>query len=268
LASKKTNLPANARISPPRKSTRVADHAGTKEALLDSEHRARMQPATGRARTKVPLPTESAVLSATASISRQVSSAATGLLSLSKGVVSAARGLQLASAAARAIGSGSSSKAARLVWDALGPGPSAGARKAAEKAGQLLKELREAAGLTLDDVNAALGLGDPTLLREFESGKLAVPFELILRLAAIVGRNDPVGFVMKLTRAANPDLWKSLEGLGIGRLVLQSAREREFANVLRADDAARRLTDEEFALVLTFVKAAFELAMAFRGRRA
>lgn len=191
-----------------------------------------------------------------------------GLLSLSKGVIGAARGLQVASAAARALGSGSPTKAARLVWDALAPGPAAGAHKAAGKAGQLLRELREAAGLTLDDVNAALGLGDPALLNELESGKLSVPFELILRLAAIVGRNDPVGFVMKLTRAANPDLWKSLEGLGIGRLVLQSAREREFANVLRADDAARRLTDEEFALVLSFVKAAFELAMAFRGKKA
>lgn len=97
-------------------------------------------------------------------------------------------------------------KAARLVWDALGPGPSTGAHKAAAKAGQLLKEPRSRR-LTLEQcVDAALGLGDPTLLNELESGELSVPFELILRLAAIVGRNDPVGFVMKLTRATNPDL--------------------------------------------------------------
>ena len=132
----------------------------------------------------------------------------------------------------------------------------------------MLKEFREAAGLSMDEVNAGLGLRDGTVLGALESGKVAVPFELILRLAAIVGRNDPVGFVMKITRTANPGLWKNLEALGIGRLVLQSAREWEFANVLRSDDAARRLSDEDFAAVLAFVKAAFEIAMAFRGRKA
>jgi len=91
-----------------------------------------------------------------------------------------------------------------------------------------------------------------------------LPFELILRLAAVIGRNDPVGFVMKLTRSANPDLWKSLEALGVGDLIVQSAREREFANIYRADDAARKLTDAEFATVLAFTKAAFETAMALR----
>jgi hypothetical protein len=116
-------------------------------------------------------------------------------------------------------------------------------------------------------VTASLGLNDRSIVGGLESGKLSIPFELILRLAAIMGRNDPVGFVMKLTRTANPGMWKTLEALGIGRMVLQSAREREFANVLRADDAARRLSDEDFAVVLAFVKASFELAMAFRVRR-
>ena len=73
-------------------------------------------------------------------------------------------------------------------------------------------------------------------------------------------------FVMKLTRNTNPDLWRSLEGLGVGRLLIQSAREREFANIYRVDDTARNLDDEEFAEVLAFTRAAFEMAMAFRGR--
>lgn len=204
--------------------------------------------------------------SAPASITRQVSSAAMGLLALSKGVIGAARGLQLASSAARALSSGVPS-AGKLVLGALTRGQSHGAAGQAGKAGQLLKEFREAAGLTLDDVNAALGLKDRTALGAFESGTMSIPFDLILRLAAIMGRNDPVGFVMRVTRTANPDLWKTLETLGIGRLVLQSAREREFANVLRADDAARQLSDEDFAVVLSFIKAAFVLAMTFRGKK-
>jgi hypothetical protein len=46
---------------------------------------------------------------------------------------------------------------------------------------------------------------------------------------------------------------------------VQAGREREFANVYRGSDAARRLSDDEFAAVLAFTKAAFELALAFRS---
>ncbi len=42
----------------------------------------------------------------------------------------------------------------------------------------------------------------------------------------------------------------------------------EFANIYRGDDEARSLSDEEFAEVLTLTRAAFEMAMAFRGRKA
>jgi hypothetical protein len=73
---------------------------------------------------------------------------------------------------------------------------------------------------------------------------------------------------MKFTRSSNPDLWHSLEALGVGKLLIQSAREREFANIYRGDDEARQLNDREFAEVLTFTRAAFEMAMAFRGREA
>jgi transcriptional regulator with XRE-family HTH domain len=148
-----------------------------------------------------------------------------------------------------------------------GVGAVSGAARGASRAGSVLKGLRESAGLTLDEVSKAIDLKDPDLLDAMERGKIALPFELILRLAAVVGRNDPVGFVMKLTRSANPELWQGLEALGIGRLVLQTAREREFANIYRGSDSARKLSDEDFAALLAFVKASFEIAMAFRGRQ-
>lgn len=54
--------------------------------------------------------------------------------------------------------------------------------------------------------------------------------------------------------------------------MLQVGRERDFANLYRANDAARRLSDEEFAHVLKFVGSAFDMAVAFhaapRARRA
>jgi transcriptional regulator with XRE-family HTH domain len=140
-------------------------------------------------------------------------------------------------------------------------------RRALEKTGHILRGMREATGLSLQEVGEAINLKDPSLLELVENGKVALPFEIILRLASVLGRNDPISFVMRFTRSYNPDTWHTLERLGIGRLALQVGREREFANIYRASDAARRLTDEEFAAVLGYMKASFDLAMAFHGAR-
>jgi transcriptional regulator with XRE-family HTH domain len=141
-------------------------------------------------------------------------------------------------------------------------------RKALEKTGHVLRGMREAAGMSLQEVGAAISLKDPSLLELVENGKVALPFEIILRLASVLGRNDPISFVMRFTRSYNPDTWHTLERLGIGRLALQVGREREFANIYRASDTARRLTDDEFGALLSFMKATFELAMAFRAPQA
>jgi transcriptional regulator with XRE-family HTH domain len=141
-------------------------------------------------------------------------------------------------------------------------------RAALERAGAMLRGFREAAGMSLREVGAAIDLSDPALLEAAEHGKIGLPFEIILRLAAVLGKSDPLSFVMNLTRTQNPELWKTLEALGVGKLVLQAGREREFANIYRADNEARRLSDHEFAEVLTFMKAAFDLAMSTHRKRA
>ena len=143
------------------------------------------------------------------------------------------------------------------------PGPKA----AVAKASALLRDAREAAGLTLDDLGAALDLKDPTFMALVESGKVGLPFELILRMATILGRNDPVTFVLQLTRSYNPRVWKSLEALGIGKLLVQAGREREFANIYRSKPAARQLSDKDFAAALAFSAAAFESALVFLGQQ-
>ena len=140
-------------------------------------------------------------------------------------------------------------------------------RAALAKAGSVLRGMREAAGMSVKEVGEAINLKDPTLLELVENGKVALPFEIILRLASVLGRNDPISFVMRFTRSYNPDVWHTLENLGIGRFAVQAGREREFANIYRGSDAARRLTDEEFGAVLAFTKAAFEMALAFRGSK-
>ncbi len=141
-------------------------------------------------------------------------------------------------------------------------------RSALEKTGQVLRGMREAAGLSLKEVGEAINLKDPALLDLVENGKVALPFEIILRLASVLGRNDPVSFVMRFTRSYNPEVWHTLENLGIGRFAVQAGREREFANIYRGSDVARRLTDEDFAAVLNFVRTAFDLALTFRGAHA
>jgi transcriptional regulator with XRE-family HTH domain len=145
--------------------------------------------------------------------------------------------------------------------------PKPGQRRTLAKAGGMLRQMREAAGLSISEVGNAIDLRDPVLLELVENGKVALPFEIILRLASVLGRNDPISFVMRFTRTYNPDIWKTLETLGIGRLALQAGREREFANLYRASDVARRLSDDDFAEVLKFTHAAFELALAFRDSK-
>jgi transcriptional regulator with XRE-family HTH domain len=192
-------------------------------------------------------------------------------LSLDKGIQALARDLRswtgfvlglTGSAATGAVGA-AADLSIKLVKSRL---PVA-QQEAVEKAGGLFRELRDAAGLTLGELGQAINLKDTSLLEAVEGGKVGLPFEVILRLAAVLGRKDPIPVVMKLTRAYNPKLWKTLEDLGVGRLSVQAGRERELANVYRSRDAARQLSDDEFAAVLGFVSSAFDTAMAFRAER-
>lgn len=141
-------------------------------------------------------------------------------------------------------------------------------KAAISKAGSALRSMREAAGMTMQEVATAVDLSDPTLIEAAEGGKIALPFEMVLRLAGVLGRSDPLTATMRLARAYNPDLWKALDQLGVGRLVVQAGREREFANIYRGNDEARRLNDEDFAKVLDFTKTAFDMAVDFRRQAA
>ncbi len=128
-----------------------------------------------------------------------------------------------------------------------------------------LRQWREAAGLTLEELSEAVGLGDQKLIAQAEGGIVALPFDVVLRLAGVLGRRDPLPVVMALTRQYNPDLWKTLESLGVGKLAVQGSRERELANIYRGCDAARALPDDRFVAVLAFTHQAFEMAVALHA---
>lgn len=141
-------------------------------------------------------------------------------------------------------------------------------KAAIAQAGRALRQTREAAGMTTAELEQVIGLGDAGLLENAERGKAALPFDVILRLASVIGRHDPISFAMRLTRSYNPELWGTLDGLGVGRLAVQAGRERELANIYRASDAARGLTDAQFASLLAFMKASFEMAVEFASANA
>ncbi len=141
-------------------------------------------------------------------------------------------------------------------------------RKDLARAGAFLRKVREQAGMTVDDVGQAVDLNDVVLLELAENGKAALPFEVILRLAAVLARNDPIPFVLNLTNTYSPAIGRTLKALGIGRLVEHARREHDFINIYRARDAARHLSDAEFARVLAFVQAAFDLALDFATKSA
>jgi transcriptional regulator with XRE-family HTH domain len=139
----------------------------------------------------------------------------------------------------------------------------------AREAGKYVRELREVAGLTVTDLARAMELRDSSYLEAVEAGTATLSFELILRLASIVARNDPLPAILRLTRTSNPMLAKLLDDWGAGRLPLQLERERAFVNILRGHDLARDLSDEAFERVLDFTRSAFEagvgLARTFDG---
>lgn len=136
-------------------------------------------------------------------------------------------------------------------------------KKVIEEAGASLRDLREVAGLTVGELSEAIQLPDQSLLTAVENGTASLSFELILRLAALLARHDPVPFIIKFTRSYNPEVWAILENWGLGRLPLHLEREREFINIYRSQDSARSLSDEEFARVLNFTRSAFETALFF-----
>ena len=135
------------------------------------------------------------------------------------------------------------------------------------EAGRTLRDLREVAGLTRDELSESLNLKDHSLLEAVENGTATLSFELILRLAAVLARHDPVPVIMKFTRTYKPEIWEIIEGWGLGRWTLQFEREREFINIFRRHDAARELSDDGFAEVLKFTRTAFEMALHFAAKR-
>lgn len=130
-------------------------------------------------------------------------------------------------------------------------------------AGESLRDLREVAGMTLADITSALNLKDKSFMEAVEDGREALSLEMIMRLASLYARNDPIPFVVQYVRTYRPKLWEVLEDWGLDGLPIKIERERRFINIYKRRDAARQLSAEGFDKVLAFTQQAFDMSLHF-----
>ena len=129
-------------------------------------------------------------------------------------------------------------------------------------AGRFLKDAREVAGLNLRELSEALGLNNSDLLQEVEAGRATLPFDMILRIASLVARHDPIPLIIKFVRTYNPALEEKLEAWGLLQLPKQYERERRFVNLLRQYDSLRTMADDEFERFIGYQEEAVRYATA------
>jgi len=128
-------------------------------------------------------------------------------------------------------------------------------------AGNFLRDAREVAGLNLQELATALGLSDTELLEEVEQGRATLPFDMILRVAALIARHDPIPFILNFLRTYNPALEKRLDYWGITALPKQYERERRFVNLVRQHDVLREMSDAEFERFIGYQGSAINLTL-------
>ncbi len=133
--------------------------------------------------------------------------------------------------------------------------------EAMAEAGRFLRDARETAGMSINDLADSLGLTDDEMLKEVESGETILPLELMLRSASLVARHDPIPFLIKFMRTYNPALEKRLEAWGILALPKQYERERRFINIYRQHDILRSLSDDEFERFVRYMDSSTNLVL-------
>lgn len=132
-----------------------------------------------------------------------------------------------------------------------------------KETGSYIRELRDVAGITRRELSEAIYLEDQSLLEAVEAGSAILSFDLILRLASVLARHDPIPTALRFARTYNPELWQILENWGASGIPLKLERERQFINLLRSKDQARELNEEQFQDLLKFTGSAFELGLNF-----
>lgn len=133
-------------------------------------------------------------------------------------------------------------------------------------AGRILRDAREVAGISAQELANTLGLRDTSLIDEVERGEQTLSLELIFRVASLIARNDPVPFILKFLRTYSPAFDAALERWGVASIPKWFERERRFANLFRARDELREFSDEEFDRFIAYVEGATDYALEIMHR--
>lgn len=126
--------------------------------------------------------------------------------------------------------------------------------QAMAEAGHFLKDARELAGLSVNDLSVAIGVKDKDLLYEVERGETTLSLDLIFRVASLLARHDPIPFILKFLRTYSPAVDNAMEKLGVAVIPKQIERERRFTNIYRKHDKVRQLSDEEYDRFYEYVE--------------
>ena len=133
--------------------------------------------------------------------------------------------------------------------------------EAMAEAGHFLRDARETANMSLNDLAESLGVSDKSVLENVESGDSIMPLELMLRSAALLARHDPIPFLIKFMRTYNPALEERLEKWGVLTIPKHFERERRFVNIYRQHDELRDLSDDEHARFIEYMNSSTELVL-------
>lgn len=133
--------------------------------------------------------------------------------------------------------------------------------RAMREAGEFLKDARQVAGLSVSELSQALGLKDAELLDKVEGGNAMLPFDIVLRMASLVARHDPIPFILKFLRTYNPGLEKRLDSSGVSKVPRHFERERRLINIYRKHDVLRDMSDEVFERMVNYQERSLDLAL-------
>ena len=138
--------------------------------------------------------------------------------------------------------------------------------EAMAEAGRFLRDARQTAGLSLDELADRLEVTDEDVLRGVEEGRAILPLELMLRAVSLLARHDPLPFLIKFLRSYNPGLEAALEQWGVMALPRNFERERRFINLYRQHDFLRSLSDDEYQRFIEYMDASTGLVVEVMQR--
>ena len=144
-----------------------------------------------------------------------------------------------------------------------------------QQAGEYLRELREAAGYSIDGFAQAMNRQNAaTKIESVEAGRDVFPKDWLEQISALLKQNDPIEFIDKLRKlydveqsAGEPTDNSVNDRGGDHGLHAASNRRRDKLNEIFTDDTLEGLTDSQFEELSGFIKTNYLAALQLVGKK-